>query len=416
MLFLTGINHKTAAVEIREQFVFSPEDITHFVSLFSSEKSFGGMVVLSTCNRTEIYTALDIENPQIAFSLIEEKLKLFKNFNGNLKESLYNKTNEGTVNHLFNVISGLDSMALGEYQVVGQVKAAMQISVEGNFIGKVLNRLFQKAFETGKKVRTKTKINKGAVTVSYAAVEAAYRHFNNLNDKKVLSIGAGETGQLVLANLIKKGCSQLYVANRTYEKAVKVANTFKAKAIKIEEVDRVILDYDIILVSTASKMPLITANKVEKLMQKRNDKNLLLIDLSVPRNIEPTVRGIKNVDLYDVDDLQFVVKENYEMRKGEIIFAQEIIEKRVSEFAKWLHSQRLSPTFAKVSENFKTINRREIQGFQKNKVKIDYSKAIEYGDHITDKYIRLLTRNIRNITDNGKRQEYIKVVNELFEL
>jgi len=416
MIFLTGINHKTAPVEIREQFVFTENEISEFVNSFAIVQGFKGMVILSTCNRTEIYAELDEQTPESAFEFMATKLKTYKNFNGQLKDNLYLKSDDEVTNHIFNVISGLDSMALGEYQIVGQVKTAVDISVKGKFIGKSLNRLFQKAFETGKKVRTQTKINEGAVTVSYAAVEAAYRHYSNLNDKKVLSIGAGETGQLVLSNLIKKGCNQLYVANRTHEKAVKVAKTFNAEAIRVEEVDKKILDYDIILVSTASKMPLITTERIEKLMEKRDDKNLLLVDLSVPRNIEAGVRNIKNVDLYDVDDLQFVVKENYDMRKGEIVHAQEIIVKQTTEFSNWMHTQNLTPTFVKVSQNLKNINKNEIQGFQKNKIEIDYTKAIEYGDHITDKYIRLLTRNIKSITDNGKRKEYIKVVNELFEL
>jgi glutamyl-tRNA reductase len=416
MIALVGLNHKTASIGIREKFAFSEDDIINFYNQLQENHPINGLVVVATCNRTEIYCDISETSELETYDIITSNLVKFKNYNGNLTNHVYTLADKKVIKHLFRVVTGLDSMLLGEYQIVGQLKTALEISEKYNISGKCLLRLFQKAFETGKLVRTNTKINEGAVTVSYAAVEYSSRLYKNIQEKNILSIGAGETGQLVVAGFLKKKCTKISLANRTFGKAQKVADKLDIKAVELEKVSENLHKFDIVLVSTSSSTPLITANDVKNAMKERDSKNMLLIDLSVPRNIEKDVETIDNVKLVTIDDMQNVVMENYKKRESEIVSVEKIIDEKTNEFMDWISTGKLTPTFLKVSQKFKEINASEMEGFQKNKFNTDYTKAVEYGEHITDKYIRLLIKNIKNVTDNGKKTEYIKLVNELFEL
>lgn len=416
MIVLVGLNHRTASIEIREKFSFLPEEIVEFQKLFENSEHYNGLVVVSTCNRTEIYCDYATNNKNDIKDIIVKNLLKFKNYDNDINHNLYTLANKDVITHLFKVVTGLDSMILGEYQIVGQLKDAIEISETNKYAGKCLLRLFQKAFETGKLARTNTKINEGAVTVSYAAVETAYTIFPDLHRRNILSVGAGETGQLVVAGLVKKKCTNISIANRTFENTVKVAQKYNAKAIEIEKLKENIALNDVVVVSTSSKTPLITANDIKTAMPQRQNKELLLLDLSVPRNIEMEVAEIENVKLLSVDDMQNVVLDNYKKRESEIKKVEEIIENRTNEFMDWIQTGKLTPTFIKISEKFKEINASELEGFQKNKYNIDYTKAQEYGEHITNKYIRLLIKNIKEVTENGKNTEKLKLVNELLDL
>ncbi len=416
MIALVGINHKTAPIEIREKFVFCETDILNFYKLFRNFNWFNGIVIISTCNRTEIYFEI-VDNSDIDYiEKIIEILKDYRKFDNDLKKYLYTYKNKEAVTHLFRVCSGLDSMALGEYQIVNQLKTAFNISNENKLIGPELTRMFHKAFEASKKARTATKMNEGAISVSYAAVELVNKNFKDFSNHSVLSVGTGETGRLVVQNLKKKNCNNISIANRTFENTLVACKHFEASPLEFENIDNQLHNYDIVFISTASKKPIITELQVRKAMQKRNGKPIMLVDLSVPRNISSDVSKIENIKLFDVDDLQEIIQENYEKRKVKIVEAEKIISKIVDEYTNWLSSRVLFPTIQKISSNFKEVNKKEIDGFQKNKVKIDYAKAIEYGDHITNKYIRLLIKNIKSVTDNGKKTEMLELVNEIFEL
>ncbi len=415
MIILAGINHKSAPVKVRGQFAFNEDDIINFSKLFEKDKKFKGLIILSTCNRTEVYVDYCCSSEEYIKETLLNNLKQYSNYKGDIDKITYTLSNRCLIKHLFKVASGLDSMVLGEYQIVGQLKDAYRISTKHYLKSNCLIRLFQKAFETSKKVRNQTKIDEGAVTVSYAAVEAAFRQFPDLCNRNILSIGAGETGQLVLGYLLKKSCKSITVTNRTHEKALKVAEKYGVKTIHLNDLKEKISDYDVVLVSTGSKKALITKEMIEKSMKKRNSGPISLIDLSVPSNIDTDTAEIKNVNLCNVDDLQSFVNNTYEKREAKIKQAETIIEEQVEDFTRWLSTRALVPTFSKISENLKQINGNEIEGFQKNKVKIDYTKAVEYGNHITDKFTRLFIEKIKAVTDNGKKEEYIKMVNELFE-
>ncbi len=415
MIGLFGLNHKSAPIEVREKFVFCEEDIKRFVPLLKA-KGVLGAVVLSTCNRTEIYFELEETNRASDFDIVGDTLIEYRKVSPEVRTHFYQMKNDDAVRHLFRVISGLDSMALGEYQVVSQIKDAFSICRQYEHCSSVLYKLFHDALKTGKQVRTETSLNKGAVSISYAGVELAGKKLKKLSSHAVLLIGAGQTGELTLLNLIKKECTQFTVVNRTQEKAIELADKYHCKVGNLDELDELLKSHDIVITSTASKKPLISRELVNKAMEARNHRPLFFIDLSVPRNVAKEVGELDHVFVYDIDALNGVIEDNLEKRKGQIIHAEAIIEEAVGEFSIWHSNQALAPTFQNITKRFQEVNKNLLHGFLKNQKETDYEKAAVYADLITKKFIGLMIENVKSVTNNGKKQEYITLVNKLFDL
>ncbi len=415
MIGLFGLNHKSAPIEIREKFVFCEEDIKRFVPQLKA-KGILGAVVLSTCNRTEIYFELKDGGISSDFDTIGNTLITYRKVDSEVKAHFYQMKNDDAVKHLFRVVSGLDSMALGEYQIVGQIKDAFNYSHNNQLCSSVLYKLFNDALRTGKEIRTNTALNKGAVSISYAGVELAGRKLQNLCSHSVLLVGAGQTSELTLLNLIKKDCTQFTVVNRTQEKACELAEKYQCKVANFDQLSDLLLTNDIVITSTASKKPLFTEAMVLKAMEERNNQPLLFIDLSVPRNVATEVGNIENVHVYDIDALNDVIEDNLDRRKGEISHAELIIEESVSEFSKWHSIQVLVPTFQNITSRFQEIHKTMLDGYLNNQKEIDYEKATAYGELITKKFIGLMIENVKSFTNNGQEKEYITMVNKLFEL
>ncbi len=413
MIGLLGLNHKSAPIEVRERFVFCEEDIKRFVPLLKLN-GISGAIVLSTCNRTEIYYEMNEILVQLSATDIENLLFNFRKMDKEVRKYFYHKENSAVVDHLFHVGSGLDSMALGEYQIVGQIKTAVQISKTNKLISCTLGRLFDDALKAGKQVRTETLLNKGAVSISYAGVELASKKLHHLSTHPVLLVGAGQTSELTLQNLVKKSCSLFTIVNRTKEKAEELAVKYHASVAEIEQLDELLLVNDIIITSTASKKPLFTVELVKEAMAKREGKPLFFIDLSVPRNVAMEVGNLEHVHVYDIDGLNLVIENNLEKRKGEIFMAEEMIAESVSEFMKWFNIRALAPTFKTISTSFQEASKNVLDGIIKNREESEYERALEYGDLITKKLIGMMIENIKNVTDNGCNREYISVVNQLF--
>lgn len=415
MIGLFGLNHKSAPIEVREKFVFCEEDIKRFVPELKA-KGVLGAVVLSTCNRTEIYFELDNSDSFNDFDFILDSLIQQRRVTSEVKTHFYQMKNDDAVRHLFRVISGLDSMALGEYQVVSQIKDAFEISRKNLFCSSVLFKLFHDALRTGKKVRTNTALNKGAVSISYAGVQLAGKKLKNLSSQKILLVGAGQTAELTLLNLIKKECSEFTVVNRTQEKACELADKYKCKVGDYEDLQNLLINHNIIITSTASKKPLFTPEMVRAAMEKREYKSLFFLDLSVPRNVAREVNDLEHVFVYDIDALNGVIEDNLEKRKSEISLAEVIIEESVAEFSIWHSNHMLAPTFQNITNRFLEINKTLLDGFVKNPDDSEYGKATAYGEMITKKFIGMMIENVKSVTNNGRKQEYIKMVNKLFEL
>jgi len=415
MIGLFGLNHKSAPIEIREKFVFCEEDIKRFVPQL---KAIGilGAVVVSTCNRTEIYFELEDKSSSSDMDMIFNTLINYRKVTSDVKIHFYQMKNDDAVHHLFRVVSGLDSMALGEYQIVGQIKDAFNISKNNQLCSSVLFKLFNDALKTGKQVRTETALNKGAVSISYAGVELAGKKLENLSSHPVLLVGAGQTSELTLLNLVKKECTKFTVVNRTQEKACELAEKYQCKVGNFDQLGELLIVNDIVISSTASKKALFTEEMVIKAMEERNNRPLLFIDLSVPRNVAREVGDLENVHVYDIDALNDVIGDNLDKRKGEIFQAEFIIKESVSDFSQWHAIHVLAPTFQNITSQFQEVNKSMLDGFMKNKNDIDFEKASIYGELITKKFIGLMIENVKSVTNNGQKQEYIKMVNKLFEL
>lgn len=413
MIGLLGLNHKSAPIEVRERFVFCEEDIKRFVPLLKLN-GLSGAIVLSTCNRTEIYYEMNEYLVPLGAADIENLLFNFRKTDKEVRKYFYHKENEAVASHLFHVGSGLDSMALGEYQIVGQIKTAVQISKENKLISCGLSKLFDDALKAGKQVRTETALNKGAVSISYAGVELASKKLHHLNTHPVLLVGAGQTSELTLQNLIKKSCSLFTIVNRTREKAEELAEKYQARVAEMDQLAELLLVNDIVISSTAAKKPLFDVEMVKAAMIKREGKPLFFIDLSVPRNVAMEVGELEHVHVYDIDALNHVIENNLEKRKGEIMMAEQMIQASVAEYMKWFNIRALAPTFRTISSSFQEASKNVLDGMIKNREEDEYLKALEYGDLITKKLIGMMIENIKSVTDNGCNREYTTVVNQLF--
>ena len=410
MIGVVGLSHKSAPVQIREKFSLNKEDYTDLSRTILKNKNIGELVIISTCNRTELYFTADECCSPGAFHVLFHYLK--KHFEEESIEShFYQMETQKAVNHLFRVVSGLESMVLGEYQIVAQVKDAISHAEEIGSAGKVLTRLFHKALETGKQVRTKTGISNGAFSVSYAAVEKCNSIFEQLPDKKILLIGAGETGELAIKNLYKKGCQNIVVTNRTTSKAEELARRFNGSVLNFKELKQGIHEADIVVSSISCKNPLITSDFISV---NGSNKQTIFIDLGVPRNIDPQLTDNEQVVLYNVDDLEEVVAKNMEKKKTYITTAEKIITKKAHEFADWLSVQNLSPVIQNIIFGVNEINQSELAVFKKFHNEEEYLNMEKYGKHIAEKLVNSMIKNLKTISDNGRKTEYVKVINDLF--
>ncbi len=415
MIGLIGISYKTALVEVREKFSFTKEEIVPFSEMLQQQTEISDLVLISTCNRTEIYFSQDIHDNQTAFELVYEVIKKFKNVNDHCWHYFYHRSNAGAVRHLFEVVSGLDSLIIGEDQIIGQVKEAYLRCTEAALTDAVLMRLFQKSFEVGKRVRSETGIKLGITSVSSAAVEMCSCILDGVSDKSVLLIGTGETGNLALQSIYKKGVKQIGVTNRTIEKAEKLAGKFNGMAIPFESFEKYLHGFDIVMIATSSHDPLITAEMVERTRQVRPEHKQVFIDLSVPRNIESAVGEIENIELLTVDSLQEIIDQTTEKKKESAAKAEIIIDEVLSDYTEWLASRSLRPAINTITTNLQAINNEEISTYRKLSTPEIQEIVDDYAKHLTQRYTRLLIKNLKDLTDNGKNIDSLKTINDLFK-
>jgi glutamyl-tRNA reductase len=334
-LITLGLNHKTAPLDIRERLTFGPDIIVAALRSLSEKTAVEEAVILSTCNRTELYCAH-------THSSREEICAWLGEFHGLEEETispfLYSHTDQECVRHLLKVASGLDSMVLGEPQILGQVKQSFQTASDASTTGKFLGKLFQHTFSVAKQVRTDTAIGHSPVSVAFAAVSLARQIFSDLSQQTALLIGAGETIELAARHLHQHGVGRIIVANRTLEKAHTLANQFNGYAISLTEIPTHLPEADIVISSTASPLPVVGKGTVESALKKRKHQPIFMVDIAVPRDIEAEVSELNDVYLYTVDDLQEVIQENLRSRQEAAEQAVEIVDLHVDEFMGWLRS------------------------------------------------------------------------------
>lgn len=337
-LLALGINHKTAPVALREKVSFSPDTMGDALNNLLQQPAVRGGVVLSTCNRTELY--LSMEDKENSHEQLIRWLCQYHQIEPNeLKNSVYWHQDNQAVSHLMRVASGLDSLVLGEPQILGQVKKAFADSQNYHSLSSELERLFQKSFSVAKRVRTETQIGANAVSVAFAACTLARQIFESLSSLTILLVGAGETIELVARHLREHQVKKIVIANRTKERAQRLANEVDAEVITLSDIDECLSQADIVISSTASPLPIIGKGMVERALKKRRNQPMLLVDIAVPRDIEQDVEKLNNVYLYSVDDLEAIIQHNREQRQAAAIQAEHIVQQESGQFMDWLRAQ-----------------------------------------------------------------------------
>jgi glutamyl-tRNA reductase len=358
-LFSIGISHNTASVEVREKMWLSDAEIRDALPRLK-ERFFTECMLVSTCNRTEVYGLA--QTRQINESVLKRFLIGLKSADQQVSEDhFYGNAGGSAVNHLFKVASGIDSMVIGDIQILGQVKDAFAIARELETMGPVMNRLMQSTLHVGKRTRTETLICEGAVSVSYAAVELASKIFADLSKKSALLIGAGETGELTLKHLSGKGVGQILIANRTREKAEALAASLGGGVIDYDKMVDALRMVDIVVTSVTSPSYIVQPEDVHRVMKQRSNNPLFIIDIGVPRNVNPASRKIENVFLYDIDSLSAVVDRNLEKRKAEIPRVTAIIREEMTDFYHWYNSLEVGPTIHDLRDAFEVIRQQEVE-------------------------------------------------------
>lgn len=358
-LAVIGLNHKTAPVEVREKVTFSSNRDGSLTRSMLALPGVREAIILSTCNRSEVIAQCDPVE-EVVHHILKAIADLNEVNHQSLAKHSYVKIGSDAVKHVFRVASSLDSMILGEPQILGQVKESFKRDSEADTIGPTLSRLMHRAFFTAKKVRNETGIGLAAVSVAYAAVELAKKILGDLNDKSVLLIGAGEMAELTARHLIGQVMRPICVANRTFENACRLADEFGGEALRVEQLSDALAQADIIISSTGACEPVIKAVDVKNVMKTRKYRPMFLIDIAVPRDIEPSVNDLDGVYLYNIDDLQAVVSENLGERMNEALKAEEIVDEEVSKFMDWTKTLDMSPTIVALREKLEGIRSGEI--------------------------------------------------------
>lgn len=404
-----------ASQDVRQLFSFTKEDILDFWDLLQESTNITELVILSTCNRTEIYYFSDRACSKHTKQTVVELLHNFKNCDETSTDLFYHHKGVEAVKHLFRVTSGMDSVVFGEYQIVSQVKEAYVYCTEKALTKAVLMRLFQKAFESSKRVRTETNVQQGATSISNVATDLCAKIYTDLSERTVLIIGSGETGRLALQHLKHKGISKVFVANRTFEHAVALTNELGGIAIPFEDFGSYIPQCDIVIVATGAQNYLISKEDIELGMGKRDKQCQVFIDLSVPRNIDKAVDDIDEVKLYCVDDLQNIVNSYVDVRMQSIGKAQLIVDEVATEYMEWFEMLTLRPLIKSITSNLTRLREVESAAYKSHDDVVKSEIIDEYTNRITQKYIGQLIKNLKVIAKNNPSTHSLNVISELFD-
>lgn len=413
-LLAFGVNHNTAPVELRERISFGTDIVPDALSQLTGEPGIYEAAILSTCNRTEVYCSLEQNGEQ-------EPIKWFSDYHGlkqdQLSPFLYKYPDANAVKHVLRVASGLDSMVLGEPQVLGQLKNAYQTALKAGSIGKLLSRLFQHSFMVAKQIRSSTMIGTHPVSVAFAAVRLAQQIFGNLSRQTALLIGAGDTIELAARHLHENNLQKMIIANRTIEKSQYIANEYSAYAIALADIPHHLAEADIVISSTASQLPILGKGAIERAIRLRKHRPMFLVDIAVPRDIEPEAGELEDVYLYTVDDLRGVIQENLRNRKQAALQAEEIIDTQVIHFMDWLNSLDAVSTIRALREQAYSIQDEVLKSAQqKLRTGADPEKILhDVTRSLTNKLIHHPSIQLRSAGANG-REDLLSAAQEIFNL
>jgi glutamyl-tRNA reductase len=359
-LYTIGVNHTTAPIAIRENVAFNDTNLRLALNDLTSQHA-AEAAILSTCNRTEIYVQTEHAEPVLGWLANYHNLALDK-----VQPYTYTLTNQDAVKHAFRVASGLDSMVLGEPQILGQFKQSIKVAQDAGTLGTLLHKLFQRTFEVAKEVRTNTDIGGSSISMSAAAVKLAQRIFGDIRQQKVLFIGAGEMIELCAEHFAAQRPKEITVANRTIERGETLAEKMRslgihARAILLQDLPTHFAEFDIVITSTASQLPIVGLGMVERAVKARRHRPIFMVDLAVPRDIEPEVAQLDDVFLYTVDDLAQVVNDGMQNRQEAAIDAEMIVQTRVDHFMQWLKKREAVPTIKALRDNMDALRKAELE-------------------------------------------------------
>ena len=413
-LAIVGVSHKTAPVELRERLAFPSEKMRAALEALMQHAKAGEAMILSTCNRVEIVA----EGP--SEELVREFLYEYHRIQADAVSShLYSLQNAEAIRHMFRVTSSLDSMMIGEPQILGQVKEAYRLANDAGTIGTNLSLLMNKAFAVAKRVRSETGISQSAVSISYAAVELARQIFRDLTGKTVMIIGASKMGELAAKHLRRNGVSSVLVTNRTFEKAVEVAKVFEGAAIPFEHFEDHIDRADIVISSTGAPHFVITKAMAERIIKNRKNKPVFFIDIAVPRDIAPEVNEIDNVFLYDIDDLQQVIDANLKERLKEAHRAEEIVDGEVRAFCSRMQTRDVVPTIVELRAAVDKQRHEEIERYRK-KLKDFTPEQLALLDQITEsmanKFLHAPMTQLKEMANDPQGAEFAAIARKLFNI
>ena len=417
-LILVGVNHKTTPVEIREKLAFTKGKIEESVDRLFNFPDIIEHTILSTCNRVEIYARANCQDS--AIKAIKQFICDFHEVSPfELEDHFYSYRNEEAVEHLFRVSSSLDSMILGEAQILGQVKDAYSLAKDLRSTGLVLNQLFEKAFSIAKKVREETGIAERSVSISSAAVELAQKIFDDLENRTVMLVGTGEMAELAAKHLISYGVKTIYVTSRTYDRAVNLARALNGSALDFEAFKSELHRADIVITSTSAPKFIINKEIVEKAIHERKNKPIFFIDIAVPRDIEPDVNDLENVYLYDIDDLQVVVSANIKEREKEAKNAMNLISQEVTKFNNWVGALDAVPTIVEIRKKAENIRKQEIEKTLKKISHLsedDKQLLRQMSSSMINKILHKPTTKLKQKTQSEDGHIYLKAIRHLFHL
>jgi len=418
-LAVVGVSHQTAPVEVRERFAFLEDEVQEALHRLRSASGVEEAVLLSTCNRTEfyLYPVLDPEIIGAAESMLEAKA-------GHLSRPatsyLYRHTSVDAVRHLFRVASGLDSLVTGEAEIQGQVKDAYHRASEASppLAGAVLNRLFQTALSVGGRVRADTPLGEGAASVASVAVELAKKIFGSLSDRRVLVIGAGTTAERVVEALAREGAKDIIVVNRTYERAADLAQRLHGRALRMQQLSTALADVDIVLTSTAAPHAVLRPVTFREAFPSGPSRPLLIVDIAIPRDVDPALAEEPNVFLYNIDDLRKIVDETLERRQTSVNAADLIVDRHAEDFIAWYASLEVVPVIRGLREQADRIREVELErlvarlGFQGS----DRDAVAEFSQRLLNKLLHLPTVRLREGAANGRAAELVEAIRYLYGL
>lgn len=409
-LYTFGINHQTAPVAIREKIAFPAESLTAALRELAALPSVNEAAILSTCNRTEIYCHTDAPAQVLQWLTRYHQLAQV-----DLQPFIYSHTGVQTAQHAFRVASGLDSMVLGETQILGQFKDAVRAAEQAGTLGGLLHPLFQRTFLVAKQVRAQTEIGSSSVSMSAAAVRLAGNIFGDLSKLNVLFIGAGEMIELAATHFAAKNPKRITIANRTLERGKLLAEQFHGRAITLGELPEHLAAHDIVITSTASTLPILGKGLVERAIKTRKHRPMFMVDLAVPRDIEPEVAELNDVFLYTVDDLASVVQEGREARQGAVADAQQIIDTQVAEFMHWLETREMVPVIRQMRNHAETYRQIELDRAKKMLARGDDPQAVieQLSNGLTNKFLHHPTRMLKD-AEGDEREKLSQLLNRLY--